>query len=80
MYTNTLCTISNMLHMKKQHSLFIPDIDYLVNLRGLIRYLGEKISVGNICLYCNGRGRNMRSMEAVRRHMVSIIYTFIHQP
>src|SRR5690349_7619888 len=32
---------SNMDHMVKQHSLFIPDTDYLVNLRGLIRYLGE---------------------------------------
>ncbi|KAI8058521.1 C2H2 type zinc-finger-domain-containing protein [Syncephalis plumigaleata] len=68
---------SNMLHMKKQHSLFIPDMDYLVNLRGLIRYLGEKISVGNICLYCNGRGRNMRSMEAVRRHMIDKGHTKI---
>ncbi|RKP25097.1 C2H2 type zinc-finger-domain-containing protein [Syncephalis pseudoplumigaleata] len=68
---------SNMAHMAKQHSLFIPDTDYLVNLRGLIRYLGEKISVGNVCLYCNGRGRNMRSMEAVRRHMIDKGHTKI---
>ncbi|KAI8996753.1 C2H2 type zinc-finger-domain-containing protein [Pilobolus umbonatus] len=59
----------NMTHMTHTHSLFIPDIDYLVDLRGLIRYLGEKITVGNVCIFCNGKGREMRSTEAVRKHM-----------
>lgn len=61
----------NMTHMTKAHSFFIPDIEYLADLRGLINYLGEKISVGNVCLYCNGKGRAIRSLEAVRAHMVS---------
>lgn len=61
----------NMTHMTKSHSFFIPDIEYLADLRGLIKYLGEKISVGNVCLYCNGKGRAIRSLEAVRAHMVS---------
>jgi pre-60S factor REI1 len=61
----------NMTHMTKAHSFFIPDIEYLADLRGLIKYLGEKISVGNVCLYCNGKGRAIRSLEAVRAHMVS---------
>ncbi|KAH8553831.1 C2H2 type zinc-finger-domain-containing protein [Umbelopsis sp. PMI_123] len=60
----------NMAHMTKVHSFFIPDIEYLVDLRGLIKYLGEKISVGNVCLYCNGKGRAIRSLEAVRAHMI----------
>jgi pre-60S factor REI1 len=59
-------------HMTKAHSFFIPDIEYLSDLRGLIKYLGEKISVGNVCLYCNGKGRAIRSLEAVRAHMVSV--------
>lgn len=62
---------ANMEHMTLAHSFFIPDIEYLVDLKGLVRYLGEKISVGNVCLYCNGKGREMRSLEAVRKHMVS---------
>lgn len=61
----------NMSHMTSVHSLFIPDIEYLIDLRGLIRYLGEKITVGNVCIFCNGKGRGMRSVEAVRKHMVS---------
>ncbi|KAI8088640.1 C2H2 type zinc-finger-domain-containing protein [Halteromyces radiatus] len=59
----------NMTHMTKVHSFFIPDIEFLVDLQGLIRYLGEKISVGNICLFCNGKGKGFSSMDAVRKHM-----------
>lgn len=29
----------NVAHMTKIHSFFIPDIEYLVDLRGLIKYL-----------------------------------------
>ncbi|KAJ1980271.1 pre-60S factor rei1 [Dimargaris xerosporica] len=60
----------NMAHMAKAHSLFIPDIEYVSDLRGLITYLGEKITVANVCLYCNGRGRTMRNLDAVRSHML----------
>ncbi|KAI8971555.1 C2H2 type zinc-finger-domain-containing protein [Mycotypha africana] len=61
----------NMQHMTTVHSLFIPDIEYLMDMRGLIRYLGEKITVGNVCIYCNNKGRGtMRSVEAVRKHMI----------
>ncbi|KAI0035853.1 C2H2 type zinc-finger-domain-containing protein [Vararia minispora EC-137] len=60
----------NLTHMSLAHSFFIPDAEYLVDLPGLITYLGEKVAVGNVCLYCNGRGREFRTIEAVRKHMV----------
>jgi len=31
----------NMTHMTKTHSFFLPDIEYLVDLRGFISYLGK---------------------------------------
>jgi len=62
----------NVEHMEKEHGLFIPDKEYIVDLEGLICYLGEKVSVGNICLYCNGKGKNFYSLEAVRSHMKSL--------
>ncbi len=31
----------NMTHMTKTHSFFLPDIEYLVDLRGFILYLGK---------------------------------------
>jgi pre-60S factor REI1 len=68
---------ANIEHMVKKHSFFIPDAEYLVDLPGLISYLADKISVANICLYCNGRGRGLRSMEAVRQHMIDKGHTKI---
>jgi len=82
---------ANLEHMSITHGFFIPDADYLVDLEGLIRYLGEKIGVGNVCIYCYGRkkgiartkpggdaddgekdtiGREFKSLEATRAHMV----------
>ncbi|KAI0356180.1 hypothetical protein OH77DRAFT_1452953 [Trametes cingulata] len=60
----------NLTHMSVAHSFFIPDAEYLVDLVGLITYLGEKIAVGNTCIFCNGRGREFRTLEAVRKHMI----------
>ncbi|KIM31463.1 hypothetical protein M408DRAFT_15209 [Serendipita vermifera MAFF 305830] len=83
---------SNLTHMSITHGFFIPDAEYLVDLAGLIAYLGEKIAVGNACIYCYGKkrrnanamgklkkeeaeedvdiGREFRSLEATRRHMI----------
>lgn len=33
--------LKNVAHMTKTHSFFIPDIEYLWDLRGLIQYLGR---------------------------------------
>lgn len=33
--------MKNVAHMTKEHSFFIPDLEFLVDLRGLLRYLGE---------------------------------------
>ncbi|XP_029446195.1 zinc finger protein 622 [Rhinatrema bivittatum] len=59
----------NMAHMSNGHSFFIPDIEYLQDLRGLIKYLGEKVGVGKICLWCNEKGKSFYSTEAVQAHM-----------
>ena len=34
-------------------------------------FLGEKVGVGNICLYCNEKGPPFYSLQAVRSHMNS---------
>ncbi|KAF5386098.1 hypothetical protein D9615_002442 [Tricholomella constricta] len=60
----------NLTHMSQAHSFFIPDADYLIDIPGLVTYLGEKIAVGNVCIFCNDKGREFRSLEAVRKHMV----------
>lgn len=59
----------NVEHMRRAHGLFIPDQEYLVDLPGLLTHLGEKVAVDNICLWCNGRGKTLHSLDAVRKHM-----------
>ncbi|XP_019134770.2 zinc finger protein 622 [Larimichthys crocea] len=61
--------MKNVAHMTKVHSFFIPDVEFLVDLKGLIRYLGEKVGAGNVCLWCNEKGRSFYSAEAVQSHM-----------
>ncbi|KFO24852.1 Zinc finger protein 622 [Fukomys damarensis] len=61
--------MKNLAHMTKVHSFFIPDIEYLSDLKGLIKYLGEKVGVGKICLWCNEKGKSFYSTEAVQAHM-----------
>lgn len=63
-----------MEHMTIEHTFFIPDVEYLANLKGLITYLGEKISIGNTCIYCE---RMFHSLEAVRKHMLAKGHTKI---
>lgn len=56
--------------MIKQHSFFIPDIEFLTNLKGLIAYIGDKISIANMCIYCNEKGKTWHTTEAARGHMI----------
>ena len=39
--------------MRKEHSFTILDIDCLIDLKGLLTYMAERIHLGAICLYCN---------------------------
>jgi len=57
---------SNLQYMTKKFGFFIPEIEYLKDLPGLIKYLGEKISIGNICIFCD---KGFYSMDAARDHM-----------
>lgn len=60
----------NLKHMTVAHSFFIPDIEYLIDLKGLLCYLGEKISSGYMCLWCNDRGKTFLTKEAAQQHMI----------
>jgi len=57
---------SNLEYMTKKFGFFIPEIEYLKDLPGMIKYLGEKISIGNICIFCE---KGFYSLEATRDHM-----------
>lgn len=65
--TTSLTTDENLAHMSTTHSFFIPDTEFLNDLHGLLTYLGEKIAVGNVCIYCDAE---FRTLDAVRKHML----------
>lgn len=56
----------NVSHMSKAHGLFIPEQSYLVDLPGLVRYLGEKVAFLHECMYCS---KMKGGLEGVRTHM-----------
>lgn len=61
-------TEESVNHMCHSHGLYIPEPKYLVDKEGLLKYLGEKIGLGNVCLVCSYQGKDV---EAVREHMLN---------
>lgn len=59
---------ASLEHMYKKHGFYIPEIKYLTDLEGLVKYMSEKLSIGNVCFCCSYQGR---SLEAIRAHITS---------
>ena len=59
----------NLLHMSEKHSFFVPDLEFVTDLDGLLSYLGAKVGQGKMCLWCDEKSKRYRSVEAVRKHM-----------
>lgn len=60
----------NVKHMTSSHSFFIPDVEYLIDLEGLLTYIGYKVGVGKTCLWCgDDRKSPYRSVRSVQQHM-----------
>ncbi|EHN03540.1 Rei1p [Saccharomyces cerevisiae x Saccharomyces kudriavzevii VIN7] len=58
----------NLEHMFRTHGFYVPEQKYLVDKTGLVKYLSEKIGLGNICIVCNFQGR---TLAAARQHMLA---------
>ncbi|PGH29049.1 pre-60S factor REI1 [[Emmonsia] crescens] len=56
----------NVFHMRKFHGMFVPEQAYLVDGEGLLKYLFDKISKNNECLYCH---KIKSSAAAIQTHM-----------
>lgn len=57
-----------MEYMKIKFGFFIPDQEYLTDRDGLLEYLGEKVKLGGLCLYCQKQQRPGRSCV---QHMIA---------
>lgn len=56
-----------MAYMERTYSFFIPDQEYCLDVPAFLSHLGEKVSVGHMCIHCNKRCPDLAS---VRRHMI----------
>lgn len=54
-------------HMRFKHNFMILDIECLVNLKGLLAYVAERIQLGKMCLGCN---KQFRSAARCQQHMI----------
>jgi len=61
-------TEKNLAYMAKHFGFFLPYVEYLTDIDGLLSYLGEKVGVGYACVCCD---RSFMSVSAVQAHMVA---------
>eukprot|EP00603_Paraphysomonas_imperforata_P004791 CAMPEP_0114443838 /NCGR_PEP_ID=MMETSP0103-20121206/17747_1 /TAXON_ID=37642 ORGANISM="Paraphysomonas imperforata, Strain PA2" /NCGR_SAMPLE_ID=MMETSP0103 /ASSEMBLY_ACC=CAM_ASM_000201 /LENGTH=438 /DNA_ID=CAMNT_0001615297 /DNA_START=76 /DNA_END=1393 /DNA_ORIENTATION=- len=61
----------NLAYMESTFGFFVPEREYLTDLSALIIYLGEKVKLGGICIYCQkqfGPGRSCQSHMQAKSH------------
>ena len=63
---------SNVDYMYQKYGFFIPDIEYLIDLEGLIGYCAEKIKLGHTCLCCQ---KTFSTWEGCQKHMIQTRHT-----
>lgn len=57
----------NVAHMNLHHGFFIPEEQYVIDLDGLLEYLGFKVGAGLTCTWCN---KQFSTLHGVRLHML----------
>ena len=50
-------------HMRLKHSFTILDIDCLVDLKGLLTYMAQRIHIGYLCLFCSKQFSDARRCQ-----------------
>ncbi len=53
--------------MARVHSFYIPDMDHVTDLEGFLKFLGVKLGVYHVCLWCSGKC--YRDLLSVKKHM-----------
>jgi pre-60S factor REI1 len=59
----------NLEYMRKKYQFIIPDLQYVSDVTGLLRYCSAKVRLGRICLYCNRQFKSVRGCQAHMRDM-----------
>lgn len=54
-------------YMRQKYGFMIPDAEYVIELNAFVKYLHQKVRLGNCCLYCE---RTFRTCAACQQHMI----------
>ena len=57
----------NLEHMRCKYGFFIPEMEHLVDRRGLVGYCHEKVKLGHCCLYCQ---KIFPTWRGTQQHMI----------
>jgi len=55
-------------HMAAEHSFFIPDMEHVSDMEGLLKFLGIKLGTYHVCLWCSSKC--YRDLLSVQKHML----------
>jgi len=66
------CTRTAYTYMAKKFNFKLPHMDFLIDLEGLLEYLGAKVGIGHVCIGCNKR---FETTHGCMQHMVSQNHT-----
>lgn len=58
---------NNISHMNLIHGFFIPEEKFVIDIEGLMEYLGFKVGAGATCLWCS---KQFTTRHGVRLHML----------
>ena len=62
-------------HMRIKHSFFILDIECVINLKGLVTYIAERIQLGYLCLFCS---KMFKDSTRCQQHMIDKSHCFMN--
>ena len=58
---------ASLSYMSRKYGFFLPDLEYCIDLEGLLGYCQEKVKLGHYCLYCQ---RIYKTWSGCQKHMV----------
>ena len=61
--------------MRVEHSFILLDIDCLVDLKGILNYMAERIHIGQLCLYCS---KQFKDPVRCQQHMTDKQHCFMN--
>ena len=58
---------ASLSYMSQKYGFFLPDMEYCIDLEGLLGYCQEKVKLGHYCLYCQ---RIYKTWSGCQKHMI----------